>query len=519
MTKTSRPRKGAALALATGMAFAAAPGVADATSVPAHEGAVIHKAEHPDPSAAYRWVDVLLEASGRDAVRYEPRPTILSRTMAIVLTAMYDAWAAYDEKAVGTRLGGDLRRPAAERTRANKEQAIAHAAYRALLFVYPEDEKWIRSAMRRQGYDPDETSIDVETPEGVGNVAAAALIEHRRHDGANQLGDEIGGDGSPYADYTYYRPRNSPDHVVDPLHWMPIPASDGKGGETRPGFLTAQWYRVKPFALERSDQFRAPEPPAWGSRRFKDEVAEVIAVNGELTLEQKAIVEFMREGPRSTGQSGHWLQFAQDLSRRDGYGLDDDVKLFFAVSNVVMDAFIACWDSKRHYDTGRPYWWARWLYPGKTLRAWRGPGQGVGDVPAERWHPYSPAIFPTPPFPGYTSGHATASGAASKLLELISGTDRFEAVEIMQVGDLTGEGAFTPAQMQAVDGKPAEDAPDTKEIRIGMPTWTATAEMAAMSRLWGGYHIRADNDEGLAMGRRIAVYSWPKYQAYFDGSR
>jgi hypothetical protein len=51
-----------------------------------------------------------------------------------------------------------------------------------------------------------------------------------------------------------------------------------------------------------------------------------------------------------------------------------------------------------------------------------------------------------------------------------------------------------------------------------MPTFTATAEMAAMSRLWGGYHVRVDNEEGLILGRRIAMYSWPRYQAYFDGT-
>ena len=47
---------------------------------------------------------------------------------------------------------------------------------------------------------------------------------------------------------------------------------------------------------------------------------------------------------------------------------------------------------------------------------------------------------------------------------------------------------------------------------------TATAEMAAVSRLWGGYHIRTDNDEGLVLGRAIAMYSWPIYRAYFDGT-
>ena len=67
--------------------------------------------------------------------------------------------------------------------------------------------------------------------------------------------------------------------------------------------------------------------------------------------EQKTIVEFMRDGPRSTGQSGHWLRFSQDVSRRDACDLDRDVKLFFSVGNVVFDAFIACWEAKLHYDS------------------------------------------------------------------------------------------------------------------------------------------------------------------------
>ena len=55
----------------------------------------------------------------------------------------------------------------------------------------------------------------------------------------------------------------------------------------------------------------------------------------------------MRDGPRSTGQSGHWLKLAQLVSKRDHNDLDRDVKLFFTVGNVAMDAFIACWEANR----------------------------------------------------------------------------------------------------------------------------------------------------------------------------
>src|SRR5213595_2571367 len=59
-------------------------------SAPGDSNAFIHRAPNPNASAAYKWLDTLLEASGREVDRNKPRPTILSRTMAIVLTAMYD---------------------------------------------------------------------------------------------------------------------------------------------------------------------------------------------------------------------------------------------------------------------------------------------------------------------------------------------------------------------------------------------------------------------------------------------
>lgn len=184
---------------------------------------------HPNPSVAYAWVNIVLEAAGREVEQIGARPTIISRQMAVPITAMYDAWAAYDEKAVGTRLGGKLRRPATERTPKNKAKAISYATYRALVDIFPKDESWLSEQMRKMGYDPNDKSTNVTRPEGVGNVAAAALLEYRHHDGANQLGDEIGSNGKPYGDYTFYEPRNAIDRVLDPDRWQQIPFDDGKG--------------------------------------------------------------------------------------------------------------------------------------------------------------------------------------------------------------------------------------------------------------------------------------------------
>ncbi len=473
-------------------------------------------------SGAYRWLNVALQATAREHERHGARPTIGSRNLAICTTAMFDAWAAYDDKAVGTRLGGKLRRPKSERTLANKNKAIAYAVTRVLLDIYPEDAAWIKERVRKEveGVDPDNTTTDVSKPEGVGNVAAAALIAYRHHDGANQLGDEVGGNGKPYSDWTHYKPVNPPwpGRIVDPDRWQPIPFDNGKGGKIVLGFLTPHWYRVKPFALKSSEQFRPGPPPKVGSEQLKKDVDECIAVNANLTVKQKAIVEFMRDGPKSTGQSGHWLTFAKAVSRRDKNDTDRDVKLFFSVGNVVFDAFISCWEAKRYYDSSRPWTLVRHYYKGKKVRNWAGPGKGVIEKPAEEWLPYSPSTFITPPFPGYTSGHSTVSAAAARILALFTGSDRFGDIEKRKAGILTEPG-FECKLMMMRDGKlPPGHEKLTCDVALALPTFTATAEMAAVSRLWGGYHIRTDNEVGLVQGRKVADYSWPKYKENFEGT-
>ena len=475
---------------------------------------------HPDHknSAAFEWLDVALEATAREHDRVAPRPTVGSRMLMIIVACMYEAWSAYDDKAVGTVVGDTLRRPKQDRTLKNKEIAVGYATYRSLMEIFPEDAAWIKDEVRKRGLDTEDDSRDLAKPQGVGNTAAAAVIASRRHDGANQLGDELGSNGKPYSDYTFYRPANTVDKIIDPDCWQPITFHLGGGKTVTPGFLTPHWYRVKPFALERSDQFRPGPPPKIGSEQLKKETDEVLSYNGSLTLEQKAIVEFMRDGPRSTGQSGHWLRFAQAVSRRDKYDIDRDVKIFFVVGVAAFDAFIAAWEAKRYYDSSRPWTLIRYYYKDKTVRGWSGAGKGVSIVPAAEWHPYSPLSFITPPFPGYVSGHSAVSAASAKVLELFTASDYFGATETRHAGELTEPGISCEIK-QMVDGKPATSGiSDDGVITLQLPTFTAAAEMAGISRVMGGYHIQADNKAGLELGRKVAMHVFPKTKAYFDGT-
>ncbi|HET8646139.1 MAG TPA: haloperoxidase, partial [Vicinamibacteria bacterium] len=161
------------------------------------------------PNPAVRWNQALLQAVRNTGFA----PMFTARALAIVHTSMFDAWAAYDPVAVGTRLGGTLRRPASEHTLANKERAVSYAAYRALVDLFPTQKTLFDGVMAEMGFDPSDTSTDPATPTGIGNLVSAALLEFRHHDNSNQLGDLAPG---PYSDWTGYQPVNTPDQIVDP---------------------------------------------------------------------------------------------------------------------------------------------------------------------------------------------------------------------------------------------------------------------------------------------------------------
>jgi hypothetical protein len=209
-----------------------------------------------------QWNDATLQAI-RDT---HPGPPMCARDLAIVSTCMYDAWAAYDPYAVGTRLGATLRRPAAEQTTANKNQAISFAAYRALVDLFPQADQAPKFVARLHGlgYDPADASTDPRAPSGVGNLAAQAVLAFRHQDGANQLGDLNPG---AYSDYTGYAPVNTPDAILDPDHWQPLRVADGKGGFVVQKCVAPHWGHVLPFALTAPDQ-RPPDRRGEGDRRI-----------------------------------------------------------------------------------------------------------------------------------------------------------------------------------------------------------------------------------------------------------
>jgi len=341
--------------------------------------------------------------------------------------------------------------------------------------------------------------LDSNTPVGIGNLAAKTVIDARINDGSNQTGTMAGSKGNPYSDYTGYKPVNPPDTMNDIRRWQPKYFSDGKGGKYAPGCLTAHWQLVKTLLLDSANEFRPGPPPAIGSEELKKEVQEVVDLQSNLTGEQKALVEFMRDGPRSVQQAGHWFIFAQDVSVRDKHTLDEDVKMYFAVEATAMDAFIACWDAKMYYDFARPYALVHYYFKDKTIKAWGGPEKGWIEMRGQEWRPYSPSTFLCPAFPSYVSGHSTISGACSEILRLYTGDNHF-GIEINR----------TPGELTEPNNLGAP-------VVLKFPTFTETANMAGISRVMGGYHIPAENVEGLRLGRNVGNAVFKKYLKYVNG--
>ena len=206
---------------------------------------------HAEETIVVTWNKAMLQAI-RDT---RPGPPIVARMLAVTHTCMYDTWAAYDSVAVGTRLGGTLRRPREERTLTNKTKAMSFAAYRALVDLFPTEQAKFNAVMTQLGYNLTDTS----TPAEVGNVACQAVLDYRHQDGSNQLGDLHPG---AYSDYTDYVPVNTPDQINDPNRWQPLCVSNGEGGCNIQQFIAPHWTNVIPFALKRPDQF-APTTVLW----------------------------------------------------------------------------------------------------------------------------------------------------------------------------------------------------------------------------------------------------------------
>lgn len=201
----------------------------------------------------------------------------------------------------------------------------------------------------------------------------------------------------------------------------------------RPG-VRPGWGRIPPLFMDPAAAAAAAAgpPPPVSSPIVQTQLETILRLTSNASAADR---DFVRRYGYPTGTitpAGYWLEQASRIGVQQSLPPAERLFLRALVMSAVHDATICCWQLKYLH------WYPR-------------PSQ------------LDPAIRPiisVPNFPSYSSGHASMSGAASRIIA-----------------------ALVPAAAAAV---------------------TADAEAAARSRVRGGIHFEFDTTAGVIQGRKVA---------------
>lgn len=291
-------------------------------------------------SIARIWDDRALAAIRADT----PHPPVQARNLLSLSVCMYDAWAAYDPKAVGYVYRG--KHTAMDLVAARRE-AISYAAYQMLrerhaysrtaqLTLFYND-----SLMLSLGYSIANRSRDRSTPAGVGNSVYDAVSAWFLKDGSRQTNGIPWPEAQPpvaypnapvsQGGYVFFNPPlavalsgitdGKGNTVLDINRWQRLQMveavdQNGFSQSSLQSYLGAQWMGVRAFALGRADASRPwidPGPPPYfgtaSHREFISNVVEVIRRSSELTPDDGVTID------ASPGAQGN-----NSLGTNDGHG-------------------------------------------------------------------------------------------------------------------------------------------------------------------------------------------------------
>jgi hypothetical protein len=188
-------------------------------------------------------------------------------------------------------------------------------------------------------------------------------------------------------------------------------------------------------------------------------------------------------------------QIAREIASQEENAVHQNARLFALLNIAMADAATSAWESKYTYVYWRPILGIRNAGDG-------GPGDSDGNpdtvadptwapLGASRSNPFPGETNFTPPFPAYTSGHATIGAAAFKTLANFYQTDDIEFEFISE----------------ELNGMTLDQFGDTRPLipRSFDSLSQAAAENAA-SRIFNGVHWRFDGIEGMRAGNGVANF-------------
>ncbi|NBC33353.1 MAG: calcium-binding protein [Alphaproteobacteria bacterium] len=518
-----------------------------------------------DPTISVVW-DRTVQQAVIDTEEVPVGPTVASRAYAMVHTAMYDAWASYDDTAVRVSFDqeGDNAGLEAEavNTDDNKAKAMSFAALTVLQDLFPDQGDLFATVHeQRLGYSLE----DDDSPEAaIGIDAAEDLLALRSNDGSNET-----------VDYTPVNPN--PLEINDITRWTPenVPI-DPEDTDPEQSFLTPQWPGVESFALPETadgstdfEPIRPPPPQPFFTEAFAgsvlnfddgtitvsapitidgepvpagedvlvskdligtvinpgfiDQAQQVIDFNAGLTDEQKIIAEFWEDGGGTAFPPGTFMTFGQFVSARDDHTLDQDAQLFLAMGNAVFDSGIATWEAKVFYDYARPVRAIRDL--GELgLIGEEGEDELTGETGyvIEAFGGFDPETLEglgtrTILAENFDTFQRPFADTSPPFAEYTSGHSGFSAAgaEVLRLftgsDDFGGFVTFAPGSTQFETGVPAE------ETTLEWPTFSDAADEAGLSRLYGGIHFTEGDVNGRALGREAGAGAYELAQLFITG--
>lgn len=288
--------------------------------------------------------------------------------LATVQIAVYDAVMAI----VGTYKPYAYA-PATLSAGASQEAAVATAAYRVLLALFP-----ARSASYQSAYDTYMSSLAAGAAKDqgivVGTESAAAIIALRANDGRLTA-------------LPAYVPGTGP----------------GQFRGLNPVGRTGQY--IKPFSVTSTSQFRAPGPPALTSATYAADLNETMALGSATSTTRTAA---QTETARFyTETANYWPRNLRNFAMTNR-SLAEHARLLALLFVVQADAFDTCFESKYNFQFWRPT-------SAITLADTDGNAATTAD-PA--WTP----VVPTPNHPEYPAAHACGTAATARALQGYYGT-------------------------------------------------------------------------------------------------
>jgi membrane-associated phospholipid phosphatase len=413
-------------------------------------------------------------ASGEDPRRFGEQlgTARTSRAMAIIHIAMFDTVNAISKKFVSysgvASVSGDV----------SLNRAIAQAAHDTLIALYPFQKDRLDAI-----FDVDIVSIpgsqaSIDAGAALGQQAAEAILSKRENDGSELPEPRVMATCSP-SDDTCFPANNAPGKwQIDPISGLMVA-------------LGGNWPKVKPFVMTSADQFRAPTPPSLTSDAYEQAFKDVLRLGGDpghgtntsRTETQTFIAKFwsydgtpgLCAPPRLYNMITRTIALQQKM-----LGVPGIARLFALANTAMADAGIAAWDSKYFYQYWRPVTGIR----NAALPLQRDPT--YYPLGAQDTNTQGPDF--TPPFPSYTSGHATFGGALFEILRQFWP----DATPFTFISD-------------EWNGKNKDDGGFIRPLRPASFKSFSEAEYEnAESRVYMGVHWQFDADMGIKQGNSVA---------------